>query len=678
MSNEENSSTKKVLELIGLAHDEIDSYFNIIGRGPVMIGEIALLSRVPEERAVEIAKNLFDKGLVREIPGKTPFYVALPPYAALLNQISQFKNSIMDLQQSTPQTLQLRFKKIEDQTAKLQQIEEYRNYVQEMKTTLPNQIKKQFQKFEKELEQIKKFQNIKKFIVNLREIVPAEIEKEFEKMEGLKEKIKSEISKAFEKQFRIGALKNFAEKIVSRVISNQFSEMTVYFRDKFVQSTQTMLNQVIDQLGSLSDTAGEISTDLGSTFSDIEAGLIGTLEDLDFRISGVYQDIVSGIENLKNLFKKEVLETLQDDIIRKIYKQLEMSEATMREFWERSKKASMLSFKDVWFVRSAEGMMAHINDAISRVKMRLHVIAPKLENVDVIALSKVKKHVNVRISTNFDISDPEDQSKLNHIAQYINIDLRHYPRENIWSINKDFEEVVVCVVSKTETGIIQIAGMGSVLEEHVKLFAGMLEDVWIQSKKFSHGEISFIEKQQWTKEPIKEPIKKPSIAQISQQPVQIPKKPQITQKSVPLPLEPQLKSEIEIMDKKEPELKPVMQQLKTMIQSTPSQIPSREKKEIQPQKTTISADLNESRLGGTDSLSNQFDSIINNLDKITGHEISSLLEKLRDDIVEKKGYSSVLRQINLSSSNLKNTMEKLNQSEIEQLKNKMNFWKSKL
>ena len=48
MSNEENSATMQVLELIGLAHDEVDTYFKITGRGPVMIGEIALIADVAE------------------------------------------------------------------------------------------------------------------------------------------------------------------------------------------------------------------------------------------------------------------------------------------------------------------------------------------------------------------------------------------------------------------------------------------------------------------------------------------------------------------------------------------------------------------------------------------------------------------------------------------------------
>ncbi len=477
-------ATRQVLALIGLAPDEMNAYFNMTGRGPIMLGELALVARVPDERAIEIAKNLVQKGLVREIPGKTPFYSALPPYVALLTQIRQFKDSIRTMQQSTPQALQLRFQSMETQSTDLHKFEEYLGFVREMKIKLPAQIKSDFQQFEKELEQVKKFHDTKKFILNLKQIVPNEITREFGMFSARIEEVKTQISDSFEKTFRVGAMKNMAEKIVSRVISEQFLEMAKNFRDRFIKSTQDMLDQVINQLGSLSDTAGGISTDLGTTFLDIEKGLQGTLGDLESRISEVYQDIQKGLEDLKNTFQKQVFESLSDDIIVNIVKQFEMAEETMNEFWEHSKLSSQESYKDVWFVRSFEGMLAQILDSISRVKMRLYIIAPKLDDVDMVALSKVRKHVNIRISTNFNSSSPTDQVKLQQIAQYQNMDVRLYPRENLWAINKDFEEIVVCVISKDiNTGSMEIAGMGSVLDEHIKLFAAVLEDIWIQSKK---------------------------------------------------------------------------------------------------------------------------------------------------------------------------------------------------
>jgi len=636
LSKEDNSATKHVLELIGLAYDEVDTYYKITGRGPVMIGEIALITNVSEERAAEIANNLFAKGLLKQIPGKMPIYEALPPYAALVSQIHQFKEAIKSFQQIAPQNIQIKFDSLEEHSAKLKKLDDYKAYLQVMKSKLPAQIKTEFDRFEKELEQVKRFQDVRRFILNLKEIVPADITRDFEAMQTRLDSVKSEIASRFEKQFRIGALSSMAEKIVSKVVSEQFAEITKTFKDKFVQTTQNMLDQVIHQLGSISDAAGEISTDLSSIFIDIQSGMVTTLEDLEKRISGVYDDILSGIAELKNLFRTEIFESIQDDIINNIIKQLESAELTMQEFWERSKQASLLSFKDVWFVRSIEGIKAQINESLSRVKMRVHIVAPKLEDIDLFALTRLQRHVNIRISTNFDLNNPEDQRRFKQVEDNSNLTIRHYPRENLWSINKDFEEVIVCVVSKKETGEFEIAGMGSVLDEHVKLFAAVLEDVWIQSKKFDQVEITQV-------------IKNAPEPSLTQQEYQKPITPSIPQVSQPIPPKP-------IYAPTPPgSLKPELEPVKAI-------------NDIQPQIET-SVDT---------YLSAQFDKILEKIDKLPGEQIAMLLERLQDDILEKKGFSAILTQIRKGIDPLKRNMNLLNNTKKEELKSKMNFWRSKL
>jgi sugar-specific transcriptional regulator TrmB len=660
MQNEKDlfKSTKHVLELIGLSYDEIDTFFHLTGRGPVMIGEIALLINVSEKRAAEIAKNLLEKGLVREVPGKTPFYVALPPYTALLNQISRFKEIVKQIRQNTPQTLQLKFKEIEEQSAKLGKLGEYREYIQMMKTNLPKQIKSQFERVESELENVKKFQEIKAFIMNLREIMPEEIIKEFSVVENRLEKIKLEISESFEKQFRIGALKSMAEKIVGKIISEQFHDLTDYFKERFVKTVQSTLDQVTDQLGTISDAAGEMSVDLGATLSDIQTRLKETLEDLDSRISTVYKDVEKGIEELKDLFQREIYDTLEKDIMKNIIEQLDLSEETMTEFWERSKTASMLSFKDVWFVRSVEGVKAQINEAVTRVKMRLHIIAPGIEDIDLVALSKVKRHINVRISTNFDLNNQKHQEMLAQVNKWTNFDIRHYPRENLWTINRDFEEVVVCVVSKSDSEEIEIAGMGSILEEHVKLFAAVLEDVWIQSKKIpwletlvesiipsnieqpnqmSKEKVSYQKSKERKKEPS---YVKPSMIQNTANYI----KPSQTQQN---------NTDIRPLEQK-PQI-PIKQEV-PMIKKPPIEIPSEE----------------------TMTLAQQYDAIRNNIDKKLGIELASDLERFRNNYIEEKGYSSALNQISTGIATLKIIHKILSPLEASDILKKLNFWKNKL
>ncbi len=646
MSNEEDSATKHVLELIGLAQDEVDTYYKITGRGPVMIGEIALITNLSDDRASEIAENLFQKGLLKQIPGKVPIYEALPPYAALVSQIHQFKETIKTFQEIAPQNIQKKFDSLEQHSDKLRKLDDYKTYLQIMKTKLPAQIKTQFERFDKELDQVKRFQDVKSFIINLKQIVPSDITKEFEAMESSLESVKSEIATRFERQFRIGALSSMAEKIVSKVISEQFAQITKTFKEKFVQTTQNMLDQVINQLGSISDTAGEVSTDLGTIFIDIESGLVNSLEDLEGRVSGVYDDIITGINELKESFRKEIFETIQDDIIYNIINQLESAELTMNEFWERSKKTSLLSFKDVWFVKSAEGIMAQINESLTRVKMRVHIVAPKLEDIDLMPISGLKKHINIRISTNFDLTNPEDQVRFKQIADYPNITIRHYPRENLWSINKDFEEVVVCVVSKSGEGEFEIAGMGSKLEEHVKLFAAVLEDVWIQSRKFEQIEITQAIKQVPEVSPLKPPYQQPitpTIPKISEKkPPQIVPTPEITPEEV---IKPKLISPIE------PAIKPIVMQ-----------------PDIQPE-SVISSD---------GYLTTQFDNILSKIDTLPGEHIALLLDKLQDDLLERKGFSAILRQIRMSISPLKINKNLLDNTEKEELRSKMTFWRSKL
>ncbi|MHA1451572.1 MAG: hypothetical protein ACTSRD_01785 [Promethearchaeota archaeon] len=483
MSSEQGfKSTQEVLQLIGLASDEINVYFRITGRGPVSAGEMGLLGGVDDVRAEAIAKSLTEKGLVREIPGKTPHYSALPPYAALMKQIHDFKESVVALKTSTPANLEGRFIGMEKSIASLDKFQEYRDFIRDMKVSLPKKMRDQLSKFENKMKQVQKFHDLKLFILNLKEVVPPDIEMEFGRMQSRLETIKSEIAQAFEKQFRVGALSSFAERIVSRIIKDQFEEMAGYFRDKVIQTTQNTLDQVIEQLGEITDTAGEISEGIGDSFKNIEAGLEETLTDLEEKVTEVNDSIQKGISELKGEFQKEVMESLDEDVMMSVVHQLDLAEKTMQEFWDRSKDASMMTFKDVWFIRSAEAMQAQINEAMSMVKMRLYMIVPSISDVDFTALSKIKSRINVRISTNFDLNNAADKQKLDSIKELDNITVRYFPRGSMWAVNKDFEEMIVSVVSQDESGR-HVAGMGSVLDEHIKLFAPVIEDVWLQSKK---------------------------------------------------------------------------------------------------------------------------------------------------------------------------------------------------
>ena len=66
------------------------------------------------------------------------------------------------------------------------------------------------------------------------------------------------------------------------------------------------------------------------------------------------------------------------------------------------------------------------------------------------------------------------------------------------------------------------------------------------------------------------------------------------------------------------------------------------------------------------------------INKLTGEEISTILNNIRDDITESRGYTGVLRPISLAISTLRFNSNTLSDIEINQIKNKIGFWRDKL
>ena len=64
-----------------------------------------------------------------------------------------------------------------------------------------------------------------------------------------------------------------------------------------------------------------------------------------------------------------------------------------------------------------------------------------------------------------------------------NVAYRNRDLQNLWGINKDYEEVILCVLSESSAGT-EIAGIGSIIDEHIKIFVPTLEDAWVGAKKY--------------------------------------------------------------------------------------------------------------------------------------------------------------------------------------------------
>jgi hypothetical protein len=212
------------------------------------------------------------------------------------------------------------------------------------------------------------------------------------------------------------------------------------------------------------------------------------------------------------------------------------------------------------------------------------------------------------------MENPEHVAIINQLDQMDNVDYRHRALQNLWGINRDYEEVIVCVLSKTEIkdGLAtEIAGIGSIIQEHIKIFVPILEEAWMSARK----EVVHSIKASMTT-------------------------------NAETPIEPENITPVEVT----PEIKPP---------------------EPNPQPAT----------GGTVSkvlLGKQFDLVFNSVDSLTGVEIAAALEKFQSEYVKTQGYSSVLKNMRNTGDELKAKPYVLSQSEQQDLKVKMKFWKQKL
>ncbi len=640
--------TRQVLSEIDLTDEEIELYFRITGREAVSIGEMAILTGNSKVKCQEIADKFVKKGLFKEIVGARPHYAALPPYAALVSQLQKFHKYISDIKSSIPAQLKKSFAQLESESGKVEVKPKAvpTELMKELKDNMLTQIRSQKKEFDDTLAVMDQIRGITDDISNLEGYTESvmgtqmgDIKKQFEaintktsqiikgQVNDLKnefDNIKSTVSSNLQK-LRLGVISQTVDQVIDKIINAKLKEISdninvqlsvsqVAFSDELKKVTQGVDSELITKLKeSLKSTIENIDglstqaeEDKEKIYSEITENFNKAVQMAEDKIEGISGTTFESLGTLKDVFSSQIVATL-DNTLDDILKKLETSEKVTSEFWEQAKTGRSITMKDIWFIRSPEAANAHINDEISKAKMRVLLVAPQISDVDIKAIMDRPARINFRIAANIDFSNPEHAEIIEQLDKMDNVDYRHRALQNLWGVNRDYEEVIVCVLSKAEVrgeSITEIAGIGSIIEEHIKIFVPILEESWMGARKeVVHDVKSSIKKE--TKEPVK------------------------------------LKPEVEIP------------------------------KTITPPEKEVPA-------GEESLLTKQFNLIFENIDSLMGLEISSALEKLQSEYIKEQGYNSVLKNMHNTSAALKSKTYVLSQSEKEDLKMKMSFWRQKL
>lgn len=517
---------KQVLGEIELTDEEIELYFRTTGRETVSLGEISILIGKSKEECKKIVDKFIEKGLFKEIIGATPHYAALPPYAALVAQLRNFSTYIADIKSKIPIQLDESFAQLESQAKNMENLKDSSEAMMELKEKMLTQIQAQKKEFDETITAIDQIKNISKDISGLGEVTKSISEDQIGSLTSQFNSLNQKTSQIIKNQvnelrnqfgdikkivtdnlqkLRLGVIQQAVGDIIEKVIASRLKNITdnlnvqlsvsqTVFADELKKLTQGVDSEFVEKLRSSIEDAVKniegisIKTDdeKEKTFSEIMDNFNKAANLAEEKIEGLSGDIFKSFGNVREIFSKGIVDTL-DHTLGDILNRLELSEKTTIEFWEQSKRAkSALTMKDIWFIRTPEAAKAHIKDEISKAKMRVLIVAPDLLDIDLEAIKARPSRINFRIATHINPGIAEHEARLKILDQMDNVDYRNRALQNLWGINKDYEEVILCVLSTTEfrgETVTEIAGIGSIIEEHIKIFVPVLEDCWVSARK---------------------------------------------------------------------------------------------------------------------------------------------------------------------------------------------------
>ncbi|MHA1377628.1 MAG: helix-turn-helix domain-containing protein [Candidatus Helarchaeota archaeon] len=341
--NKENVVSDKlhnILKVFGLEDEEIDTYFKISNYKSISKNDISKLINIAPKQTENIIKNLISKGLIKKLAGKKSIYQALPPYSVLFTQTSQIKSYIDILHNNISENFKKKLEDSDGNSVKLKKLEDCQNYIQNFKDEIPHLVNKELKSLQSGLEAIRKLENFNNFVVDVKRHVLKELNAEFKNFRQMFENIKNKISNVFEKQLRISTLKAFVDKIVSKIISEEFGQVDDFER-RFSCKIDNTIDISLKKFSGLPEVSQRYSFSVTDTTENIANRLTTALKNWESKLTEVQVEISDSYDDHRKKILKEIEKIIETDIFNKIFEQLDKSEKSMREFWSIIKQTSM-------------------------------------------------------------------------------------------------------------------------------------------------------------------------------------------------------------------------------------------------------------------------------------------------------------------------------------------------
>ncbi|MEJ2250413.1 MAG: hypothetical protein P8Y97_12275 [Candidatus Lokiarchaeota archaeon] len=398
----------------------------------------------------------------------------------LNNQIKNFKNEFNDLNEKMSDGIENQIKNFKSN---------FNNMNDEISEAIESQINNLSVQFEIIKERVKN--NLQKLHLG---IVQKTVEKVIQNVfkgwiSEIKESLTSELQQIndISRNSLENTTKNLKNQLVEidQITTNGLRRTTQDFNENFVTQLEKSIEKTTKNVNGITNSTEKSGEEFKEVFLNLSKDFNTAVVMAEERIKDISDNIFRSFKDLRGTFSDEVLNTLED-VLKNILSRLKQSKTTTIEFWDQARATSIFSMQDIWFIRSIESAKAHLNNQISKTKMRLLIITPEISDIDPQKIVEAPKHINIRIVSFIDPNNPKHVRVLRILDDLPNVTYRHRDLQNLWGVSRDYEEVILCVVSKTEVYgkiTIEIGGIGSIIEEHIKIFTPILEEAWVGAQK---------------------------------------------------------------------------------------------------------------------------------------------------------------------------------------------------
>ncbi|MCJ7650060.1 MAG: hypothetical protein MUP85_15720 [Candidatus Lokiarchaeota archaeon] len=260
--------TFQVLSDIQLTEEEIELYFLTTGRDAVSLGEISILINKDKDESKIIADKFVEKGLYKEIVGATPHYAPLPPYAALIKQLSNFDDYIKKIKEQAPAQLNESFSQLEAKSKGINELNDYTEFIRNLKDRIESQMEIQKVEVDKAIKVIGEIRNINKVISNLENDTKVIIEEQIRDIEEQFEEMKNLIGNNLQ-QLHLGVISKTVHQIIDNVLNSRMQIIVDGFNTKLISKIKDIMRDIVENINEITASSLKTGETLDVTFSNV-------------------------------------------------------------------------------------------------------------------------------------------------------------------------------------------------------------------------------------------------------------------------------------------------------------------------------------------------------------------------------------------------------------------------